>query len=80
MGPGRQALKVSQGKVPRCSGYNPLDLFSLEPGPMRAALTALLHCPANNLRLFRNGRCGAAAGQLQSRGSQLRGCGDAPRT
>ncbi|GFR41845.1 hypothetical protein Agub_g2624 [Astrephomene gubernaculifera] len=37
------------------SYYNPLDLFSGEPGRMRRALRCLLESPSNNLRVFKDG-------------------------
>ncbi|PNG99473.1 hypothetical protein TSOC_014747, partial [Tetrabaena socialis] len=37
------------------SYYNPLDLFSGEPGRMQVAVQRLMESPSNNLRVFRDG-------------------------
>ncbi len=45
-----------QGAITGLSDYDPLDLFSMDPGRMRRAIAALLDSPQNNLRVFRDGR------------------------
>ncbi|KAL4859475.1 Inositol-pentakisphosphate 2-kinase [Chlorella vulgaris] len=51
-----QLLKLEEGSIDACSTYDPCDLFSGEPGRLRAALAALLEQPQNNLRLFLGGQ------------------------
>ncbi|XP_036330500.1 inositol-pentakisphosphate 2-kinase [Rhagoletis pomonella] len=50
-----QYLKLRAGKINRRTSYCPMMLFSGVPARMLAALDALLRCPQNNLRIFRNG-------------------------
>ncbi|XP_032306535.1 inositol-pentakisphosphate 2-kinase isoform X3 [Drosophila ananassae] len=50
-----QLLKLHNGKIKRLGHYCPLELFSGEPSRMLSALDALLACPQNNLRVFRDG-------------------------
>ncbi|XP_067631378.1 inositol-pentakisphosphate 2-kinase isoform X1 [Eurosta solidaginis] len=51
----KQLLKLQAGKINRRSSYCPLAMFSGIPSEMLAAIGALLQCPQNNLRIFRNG-------------------------
>ncbi|XP_067631384.1 inositol-pentakisphosphate 2-kinase isoform X4 [Eurosta solidaginis] len=48
-------LQLQAGKINRRSSYCPLAMFSGIPSEMLAAIGALLQCPQNNLRIFRNG-------------------------
>jgi hypothetical protein len=41
-----------QHMVPTRSAYDPIDLFSNDVGPMERAITALLACPQNNLKVW----------------------------
>nr|XP_036223269.1 inositol-pentakisphosphate 2-kinase isoform X2 [Bactrocera oleae]XP_036223270.1 inositol-pentakisphosphate 2-kinase isoform X2 [Bactrocera oleae] len=50
-----QFLKLHTGKINRRTSYCPLALFSGVPAQMATAIDALLRCPQNNLRIFRNG-------------------------
>ncbi|KAH8279424.1 hypothetical protein KR026_009536 [Drosophila bipectinata] len=50
-----QLLKLHNGKIKRLGHYCPLELFSGYPSRMLSALDALLACPQNNLRVFRDG-------------------------
>ncbi|XP_050325393.1 inositol-pentakisphosphate 2-kinase [Bactrocera neohumeralis] len=50
-----QFLKLHTGKINRRTSYCPLALFSGVPAQMVTAIDALLRCPQNNLRIFRNG-------------------------
>ncbi|XP_049309026.1 inositol-pentakisphosphate 2-kinase isoform X2 [Bactrocera dorsalis] len=48
-------LQLHTGKINRRTSYCPLALFSGVPAQMVTAIDALLRCPQNNLRVFRNG-------------------------
>ncbi|XP_054739519.1 uncharacterized protein LOC129245411 isoform X2 [Anastrepha obliqua] len=50
-----QYLKLRTGKINKRTSYCPMALFSGVPAKMLAAIDALLQCPQNNLRIFRNG-------------------------
>lgn len=50
-----QYLKLRKGLVKKKSQYCPLDLFSGNRSRMKCAMSALLHNPQNNLKLFKNG-------------------------
>ncbi|KAK6621291.1 hypothetical protein RUM43_011597 [Polyplax serrata] len=50
-----QYLKLKQGIVKTKSQYCPLDLFSGHRVRMKQALMALLMCPQNNFKVFKNG-------------------------
>ncbi|XP_055852480.1 inositol-pentakisphosphate 2-kinase isoform X2 [Episyrphus balteatus] len=50
-----QFSKLRTRKISRLSAYCPIDMFSGKPKAMRKSLNALLECPQNNLRIFRNG-------------------------
>jgi len=60
----KQYLKLKRGTVQNVSSYCPLDLFSGQFARFDRALRALLECPQNNLRVFRDGEFlfGARAG------------------
>lgn len=66
-------LSSSQGKVDACSAYDPVDLFSGEPGRVRSALAALLAQPQNNLQLFVDGQRRELEGQQRQRARRRRG-------
>ncbi|XP_055916839.1 inositol-pentakisphosphate 2-kinase isoform X2 [Eupeodes corollae] len=50
-----QFSKLRAHKISKVSAYCPIDMFSGKPEAMRKSLNALLECPQNNLRIFRNG-------------------------
>lgn len=62
-----QFSKLRTRKISRLSAYCPIDMFSGKPEAMRKSLNALLECPQNNLRVFRNGHLiyGDQAGSIK---------------
>ncbi|KAL0266489.1 UNVERIFIED_CONTAM: hypothetical protein PYX00_009009 [Menopon gallinae] len=50
-----QYSKLKQGMIKERSQYCPLDLFSGNRNRMKRAIIALLKCPQNNLKMFKNG-------------------------
>lgn len=51
----KQYLKLEKKEISVKSKYCPLKLFSGDKGKMKHALTSLIECPQNNLKLFENG-------------------------
>ncbi|GAM24665.1 hypothetical protein SAMD00019534_078400 [Acytostelium subglobosum LB1] len=51
-----QQLKLKDGSIHHISSYCPLDLFSGDAERQRRAIRALIECPQNNLKIYKDGQ------------------------